>query len=73
VAKRLLASLSSWTIAVARTGLGSLVLVGWVATRGDLGLLTSMDSSQLGSVHRRAARGICRDLVRRTAAGRRWT
>lgn len=50
VAKKLLGSLSSWTVAVARMGLGSVVLVGWVAVRGDLGLLTSMDSGQLGWV-----------------------
>ena len=50
VAKRLLASLSSWTLGVARMGLGSVALIGWVAIRGDLGLLTSMDSGQLGWV-----------------------
>ena len=50
VAKRLLASLSSWTVGVARMGLGSVALIGWVAVRGDLGLLTSMDSGQLGWV-----------------------
>ena len=31
-------------------GLGSVALIGWVAVRGDLGLLTSMDSGQLGWV-----------------------
>jgi drug/metabolite transporter (DMT)-like permease len=50
VAKRLLVSLSSWTVGVARMGLGSVALIGWVAVRGDLGLLTSMDSGQLGWV-----------------------
>jgi drug/metabolite transporter (DMT)-like permease len=50
VAKKLLGSLSSWTVGVARMGLGSVVLVAWVAARGDLGLLTSMDSGQLGWV-----------------------
>jgi drug/metabolite transporter (DMT)-like permease len=50
VAKKLLPTLSSWTVGVARMGLGSVVLVGWVAARGDLGLLTSMDSGQLGWV-----------------------
>ena len=50
VAKKLLASVSSWTVGVARMGLGSVVLIGWVAARGDLGLLTSMDSGQLGWV-----------------------
>ena len=51
VAKRLLrAEISSWTVGVARMGLGSLALIGWVAVRGDLGLLSSMDSGQLGWV-----------------------
>jgi drug/metabolite transporter (DMT)-like permease len=50
VAKKLLISVSSWTVAVARMGLGSIVLIGWVALRGDLGVLTSMDSGQLGWV-----------------------
>ena len=50
VAKRLLRSISSWTVGVARMGLGSVALIGWVAVRGDLGLLTSMDSGQLGWV-----------------------
>lgn len=50
VAKRLLASVSSWTVGVTRMGVGSVVLIGWVAVRGDLGLLTSMDSGQLGWV-----------------------
>jgi drug/metabolite transporter (DMT)-like permease len=50
VAKRLLRGVSSWTVAVARMGLGSAVLLGWVAVRGDLGLLTSMTGEQLGWV-----------------------
>jgi drug/metabolite transporter (DMT)-like permease len=50
VAKRLLAGLSAWTLGVARMGLGSLALVGWVALRGDLGLLTSMTAAQAGWV-----------------------
>jgi drug/metabolite transporter (DMT)-like permease len=50
VAKRLLRSISSWTVGVARMGLGSVALIGWVAVRGDLGLLTSMDAGQLGWV-----------------------
>lgn len=51
VAKRLLgASISSWTVGLARMGLGSVALIGWVAVRGDLGVLTSMDSGQLGWV-----------------------
>jgi drug/metabolite transporter (DMT)-like permease len=50
VAKRLLAGVSSWTVGVARMGLGSVVLLGWVALRGDLGLLTSMTAEQAGWV-----------------------
>lgn len=50
VAKRLLGSLSSWTVGVARMGLGSLALVGWVVVRGDLGMLTSLTAEQLGWV-----------------------
>ena len=51
VAKRLLgAAVSSWTVGLARMGLGSVALIGWVAVRGDLGLLTSMDAGQLGWV-----------------------
>jgi drug/metabolite transporter (DMT)-like permease len=50
VAKRILAGVSSWTVGVARMGLGSVVLVGWVAVRGDLGLLTSMTTEQAGWV-----------------------
>ena len=46
VAKRLLSDLSSWTLAVARMGLGSVVLLGWVAARGDLGALTSLTGEQ---------------------------
>jgi drug/metabolite transporter (DMT)-like permease len=50
VAKRLLGSLSSWTVAVARMTLGSVVLLAWVALRGDLSLLSSMTAGQLGWV-----------------------
>lgn len=46
IAKRLLADLSSWTLGVARMGLGSVVLLAWVGVRGDLGLLTSMTATQ---------------------------
>lgn len=46
LAKRLLTGLSAWTLGVARMGLGSVGLVGWVALRGDLGLLTSMTAAQ---------------------------
>lgn len=47
VAKRLLASLSSWTVGVARMTLGSVALVGWLAVRGRLGALTSMNGGQV--------------------------
>lgn len=47
VAKRLLASVSPGTVGVARMGLGSLVLLGWLAVRGDLGALTSLTGTQL--------------------------
>ena len=51
VAKRLLGQhISSWTVGLARMVLGSVVLVVWVAIQGDLALLTSMDSTQLGWV-----------------------
>jgi drug/metabolite transporter (DMT)-like permease len=50
IAKLLLGSLSSWTVAVARMVLGSVVLLAWVGLRGDLSLLTSMTSEQLGWV-----------------------
>lgn len=50
VAKRLLASLSSWTVGVARMGLGSAALVGWLALRGELALVTSMTRDQAGWV-----------------------
>lgn len=50
VAKRLLAGLSAWTVGVARMGLGSVALLGWVAVRGDLGPLTAMTAAQVGWV-----------------------
>jgi drug/metabolite transporter (DMT)-like permease len=40
VAKRLLAGLSSWTVALARMGLGSVVLLIWTATTGHLAMPT---------------------------------
>jgi drug/metabolite transporter (DMT)-like permease len=46
VAKRILAGVSSWTVGVARMGLGSVVLLVWVAVRGDFGLLTGMTGEQ---------------------------
>ncbi|HSO65553.1 MAG TPA: DMT family transporter [Ornithinibacter sp.] len=50
VAKRLLGDISSWTVAVARMGLGSVALLGWLGVRGQLGGLTSMTGEQLGWV-----------------------
>lgn len=50
VVKRLLGALSSWTVGLARMGFGSVVLLGWVALRGDLGALVSMNAEQLGWV-----------------------
>jgi drug/metabolite transporter (DMT)-like permease len=50
LAKRLLSGLSAWTLGVARMGLGSVALLGWVAVRGDLALLTSMTAAQAGWV-----------------------
>lgn len=45
--KRLLADLSSWTLAVARMGLGSVVLLGWLAVTGRLGALVSLTGQQV--------------------------
>lgn len=45
--KRLLAELSSWTLAVARMGLGSTVLLGWLAATGRLDELASLTGSQV--------------------------
>lgn len=45
--KRLLADLSSWTLAVARMGLGSLVLLGWLAATGRLGDLVALTGLQV--------------------------
>ncbi|HEU4490866.1 MAG TPA: DMT family transporter [Jiangellales bacterium] len=50
VAKRLLGELSSWTLAVARMGLGSALLVGWLWSRGGAGPLLSMTAEQWGWV-----------------------
>jgi drug/metabolite transporter (DMT)-like permease len=46
VAKRLLADLTSWTVATTRMVAGSVLLVGWVAAKGDLRSLASLDGSQ---------------------------
>lgn len=48
VAKWVLDGVSSWTVAVARMGLGSVVLLGWLAVRGQLGALTSLTGEQAG-------------------------
>jgi drug/metabolite transporter (DMT)-like permease len=48
VAKRLLRDLSSWTVALTRMALGSLVLIGWVVAKGDASLLVSLSAEQLG-------------------------
>ena len=47
VVKRLLSDLSSWTVAVARMVLGSVVLVGWTVVRGEAGTLVRLDAGQL--------------------------
>jgi drug/metabolite transporter (DMT)-like permease len=44
--KRLLDDLSSWTLAVARMVLGSLVLLGWLGVTGRLGDLASLTGTQ---------------------------
>jgi len=46
VVKRLLASLAPRTLAAARMGLGTVVLVGWVAVTGKLDGLTGLDGEQ---------------------------
>ncbi|GAA4397668.1 hypothetical protein GCM10023168_02860 [Fodinibacter luteus] len=50
VAKWVLGGLSSWTVAVARMGVGSVALLAWLAVRGQLGALFSMTGAQLGWV-----------------------
>jgi drug/metabolite transporter (DMT)-like permease len=47
LAKRLLASVPSWALGVARMGLGSVVLLGWLAVQGQLGALLSFSAMQL--------------------------
>jgi drug/metabolite transporter (DMT)-like permease len=44
--KRLLAGLSPSTLAAARMGLGTVILVGWVAATGKAGQLTGLDAEQ---------------------------
>lgn len=50
IAKRLLRTLSSWTVALARMVLGSVLLIGWVLVRGDGALLVDMTGRQWGWV-----------------------
>ena len=50
LAKRLLAGMSSWTVALARMCLGSVVLVGWAVLRGHASALVGLDTEQLGWV-----------------------
>jgi drug/metabolite transporter (DMT)-like permease len=47
LAKRLLADVPSSVLAVARMGLGSVVLLAWVAVQGQLGALLSLGATQL--------------------------
>ena len=47
VAKRLLSAVPSWALAVARMGLGSVILLAWVAVQGQLGSLASLSVVQL--------------------------
>jgi drug/metabolite transporter (DMT)-like permease len=46
VARRLLGTLSSWTVGLSRMVLGSLLLVGWLALRGRLSVLAALDARQ---------------------------
>jgi drug/metabolite transporter (DMT)-like permease len=48
--KRLLGGLSSWTVALARMGIGSVVLLGWALARGQASALVRLDAGQLGWV-----------------------
>jgi drug/metabolite transporter (DMT)-like permease len=50
VAKWVLADVSSWTVAVARMGMGSVALLAWLAVRGQLGGLGGMTGEQLAWV-----------------------
>jgi drug/metabolite transporter (DMT)-like permease len=50
LAKWLLGDLSSWTLALARMGVGSAVLLAWTAARGGLGVLGTMTAQQWGWV-----------------------
>lgn len=48
--KKLLGGLTSWTVAVARMGLGSVVLVGWALVRGEARAVVALDRGQLAWV-----------------------
>ncbi|HYN67584.1 MAG TPA: EamA family transporter [Ornithinibacter sp.] len=50
VARWVLGGVSSWTVAVARMGLGSVALLAWLAVRGQLGGLATMTGEQVGWV-----------------------
>ena len=50
VAKRLLGSLSSWTLGLARMGFGSVALIGWVLATGSGVAVLTMDAAQWGWV-----------------------
>lgn len=47
LAKRLLATVPSWALGVARMGLGSVLLLAWVGVQGQLGALASLSVVQL--------------------------
>ena len=50
LAKWLLAGLSSWTLALARMGIGSAVLLAWTGLRGGLGGVSALTGEQWGWV-----------------------
>ncbi len=50
LARRLLASVSSWTLGVTRMGVGSVVLLGWLAATGRFGALAAFTAPMWGWV-----------------------
>jgi drug/metabolite transporter (DMT)-like permease len=48
VAKRLLGTLSSWTLGCARMGFGSVALIAWVVLKGDAAVLASLPAAGWG-------------------------
>jgi drug/metabolite transporter (DMT)-like permease len=50
IAKRLLGSLSSWTVGLARMGFGAVALIGWVLATGSGVTVLTMDAAQWGWV-----------------------